>query len=484
MTSEAKPNLLTTPVNRMLLLMASPINLGMLSTFLFQVVDNYFVGKLGATQLAALGFASTIYVLLVNMVMGLAVGVGSLVGRSLGKGDSRAAAGFATPALLFTLVISIVVSIAGYFTIHPLFGTLGADSKTLAMIEQYMSVLYLGLPVLNLGIVGGAAVRASGRIAPPEIIMGIAGVINLVLDYLLIFGAGPIPAMGIAGAAWATVTSWVFIGLAIPVYLLKGDLIRVRGLFADGERIMNNTGEILRLSGPAILTQILTPLTATFLIFLIAKSGADAVAAFGIATRIEMLALVGIFAVSTAVTPFIAQNLGARLRERIEDAVVFAGKASIYWGLLIMAILLIFAGPIARIFSDDAQVLSNTKLYFYITALSYPAFGLMTVTSAIFNGIQIPRDSLKILLVKTFVLTIPLTLLGSLWGYLGILVGLSLSNIAGGIHAARVMKRSLVKSGSALAKRSPMEDYRADLEGVIGRFRGRRNQDEFNKARP
>ena len=91
----------------------------------------------------------------------------------------------------------------------------------------------------------------------------------------------------------------------------------------------------------------------------------------------------------------------------------------------------------------------------------------MTVTSAIFNGIQIPRDSLKILLVKTFALTMPLIFVGSLWGYTGVLIGLAAGNIAGGIYAARVMRKSLVEAGSSLTGRGPLQDYRADLEAVF-----------------
>ena len=467
-------NLLKSPVNHALLLMASPISLGMLSTFLFQVVDTYFVGQLGAKELAVLAFATPIYFLLASLFMGLAVGVSSLVARSLGENNQAQVQSFTTISCLITLIISGLLSIVGIITIKPLFTMLGADSGSLVLIEQYMVIIYYGLPILAFGIVAGSAVRATGNINPPEIIMGIAGVINLVFDYVLIFGVGPFDRLEIEGAAWATFISWVFIGITMPIYLAKGQLFSLKILIFKLVVISANLKEIFRLSLPAIIAQILAPITITFLTFLVAKSGSDAVAAFGIAARIEMLALVGIFAVSVAITPFISQNLGAKQSKRIDDAIVFAGKASLYWGGFILIILISLAEPIARIFTVDPQVIASTKLYFYFVTLSYPAFGILTVTSAIFNGVQIPKAALKILLVKTFLFTAPMTLVGSFWGLTAILVTLSLSNVLGGIYAAVIMRKELKKIGSKITERNPLKDHMADLQKILDRFHARR----------
>ena len=472
----SKSDLLEAPVNRVLLLMASPISIGMLSTFLFQVIDTYFVGKLGAKELAALGFASSIYLLLVNLFMGIAVGLSALVGRSLGENNQGQARSYTLLAVLFTLLLSSFLSLVGILGMRPLFHFLGADPQTLFFIEQYMFVIFLGLPILNTSLVASSAIRATGNIKPPEIIMGIAGIINLILDYLLIFGVGPFPRMEIAGAAWATFASWVFVGLSIPIFVWKEDLIGFHSLLEGLERLKNNFKDLFRLSTPAVATQIMMPLTVTFLIFLVAESGSDAVAAFGIVTRIEALALVGVFAVSVAVTPFVAQNFGAGKHQRIDDAIVFAGKASIYWGFLVILVLTIFAGPIAGIFSDVSIVIENSKLYLYIVAASYPLLGLMVVTSALFNGIQVPGDSLKVLLVKTFIFTAPLCFIGSFFGYVGILFGISISNILGGLYGGYVMRRTLRGTDSQLDKRSALNDYAADMEAVLARFRTGRNK--------
>lgn len=157
------------------------------------------------------------------------------------------------------------------------------------------------------GIIGSGAVRAAGVIRLTDVIFGIAGVINLVLDYLLIFGIGPFPALGLRGAAIATAISFVFIFIGMIVILVR------RGML--GRTNFNGAAvalrQIISFGIPTIAAQSLVPATAMVATYLIAGFGFEAVAAFGVASRIEALALIGVFAVSAALTPFIAQNFGA-----------------------------------------------------------------------------------------------------------------------------------------------------------------------------
>jgi Na+-driven multidrug efflux pump len=163
-----------------------------------------------------------------------------------------------------------------------------------------------------------------------------------------------------------------------------------------------------------------------------------------------------------ALVPFIAQNFGAEEPRRVDDAIAFAGKTSFYWGAALFVALVIFAGPTARLFSADPEIIRNMKLYFYIVAVSYAPYGIVLVTGAIFNGVQVPGQSLRVLIVRTLALTFPLVAIGSMFGAAGIFGGLSLSNFAGAAYAARRMKRSLIESGSEMATRRPIDDYIAD----------------------
>ena len=429
------------PVNAMLLSMAAPISLGMLSTFLFQIVDTYFVGQLGSRELAALAFSSTAYLVSVSVFLGLSVGVSSVVAKAAGSGDMAKAQGLSVVALALVLALSVALGLLGRATMGPLFSGLGAAPDIVPLVESYMGILYLSFPLLMLGIVGSGAVRAIGITKETEIVFAFAGVVNLVFDWLLIFGHGPFPALGLAGAAYATALSFLTIFLGIGV------IMRRNGLLGIGQIAAGLTGlrEILRFSVPTISMQILVPATGMFATFLLAGFGSEAVAAFGVASRIEALALIGIFAVSMALTPFIAQNFGAGEHDRIDRAVVFGGKASVYIGFVLFVILAATGPWIAGIFSDDPAVTEFVGLYFKIVALSYGFQGITNVTVAIFNGLQLPGTALKIMVIRTFVIVFPALFVGSLLGLWWLLAALALGNIAAAFYAGHEMRRSMRK---------------------------------------
>lgn len=251
------------------------------------------------------------------------------------------------------------------------------------------------------------------------------------MDYGLIFGALGFPEMGITGVAWATVESWVFVILGMFYLLLKDKLVTVNLKNTLGQ-FSNTLKEIGTLGLPTILTQIIGPITLMYLTFLFAKQSVTSVAAFGVASRIETLLLIGILGVSTVITPFIAQNKGAKLQDRINESIAFGGRASTYLGLLVCVLLFLTIKPIAHIFSEDTSVVASTANYFYIVSASYIFYGLFVITSSIFNGLQLPLNSMKLMLLKSVLFTIPFTLIGSYFGVEAIYIG----NIAAGFLAS------------------------------------------------
>lgn len=466
-------NLLEDKTNKVLVAMSVPISLGMLSTFLFQVIDTYFVGKLGPESLAALSFSSTVYFLLVGLFIGLSVGVSVIVGQAVGAGDTAKVKKTTFTALWLSFAMAAIISALGIVFIDPIFKALGADSQVLPLIKEYTIPLLMGIPLLTTGIVGGGVLRATGNITKPEVLMGAAGVINLVFDYLFIFGKGGFPEMGIKGAAYATVLSWIVIIIGMLGLLLKDGLLALAT--QAQQSVKQLVSEIFKLGTPTIITQVIGPFTLMFLTFLLARQSSLAVASFGVAGRIEMLLMIGVLAVSTAVTPFIAQNLGAHKNDRIDGAIAFAGRASTYLGILIAIILYLFIQPIAGIFSDSPEVIGHTANYFYIVSLSYVLYGLFVVTTSIFNGLQMPLKSLRITAVKTLAFTVPLTLIGSYWGVEGIFIGLAVSNVGGGIYAAFEMRRDLKNVDSPLAKTNVWKEYAKDFKRVLA---GGKSSDE------
>ena len=205
--------------------MSVPISIGMLSTMLFQVVDTYFVGQLGATQLAALSFASTVYFLLVGLFIELAVGVSIIIGKIAGAEETQKVKRATSIFLILTFLIAIVLSPIGIASVEGIFSLLGANANILPYILEYMIPLFYGMPFLAVGITCGVILRSTGNIKLPEVVFGIAGIINFFLDYVLIFGVGPFPELGIKGVAIGTVISWIFILIAIGILLFRDRLL-------------------------------------------------------------------------------------------------------------------------------------------------------------------------------------------------------------------------------------------------------------------
>ncbi len=460
-------DLLRNKTSKALISMSLPISIGMLSTFLFQVIDTYFIGQLGPNALAALGFASTVYFLLVGLFIGLSVGVSIIIGQASGAGDRAKVRSVTGLSLLIGFLLAVTLAFLGIIGLGPIFRGMGASEEILPLIEAYMFPLLLGIPLLTTGILSGGILRATGRVAPPEILMAIAGLFNLFFDYALIFGHWGFPEMGIRGAALATVLSWVLIFVGMQLLLLRDRLWSLQWVREKGLSAM--MGEILSLSAPTVLTQIIGPFTLMYLTFLLAHQSPLAVAAFGVAGRIETLLMIGVLGVSTAITPFIAQNSGAQQDRRIDEAIAFGGKASTYLGLIVALLLFAFIQPIASWFSNDSQVIAYTTQYFYLVSLTYTFHGLYLITTSIFNGLKLPLNSLKISLIKAFLLTLPLTWLGSHWGIKGIFVALALSNILAGLYAAVQMRRSIRNSKSSLVGVSILQDYLKDWKNIFFR---------------
>ncbi len=460
-------DILKDKTQRALFSMSVPISLGMLSTFLFQIVDTYLVGQLGTDALAALSFSSTLFFLLVGLFMGLSVGVSIIVGQAKGAGDDEKAYTTVRIGGLICLGLSILLSGLAIAFIDPTFTALGAPAELLLPIRMYTVPILAGIPLLNMGLLIGGVLRATGNVTKPEVLMGIAGVINLVFDYGLIFGKWGLPELGLQGAAFATVLSWIFVFMGMVYLLVKDNLLR----FSSTNKYSSSkiAAEIRQLSVPTIVTQIIGPLTLMYLTFLLAQQTPLAVAAYGVAGRIETLLMIGILAVSTATTPFIAQNQGAQQGSRIEEAIVFGGKSATYIGILICIALYLGIRPLAGIFSDNGEVVGYTADYFYIVSLSYVFYSLFIISTAIFNGLKMTAKSLRLSIVKSFVFTIPLTLIGSFWGVVGIFIGVAVANVLAGFYAAFHTRRLERELFPELAKVNIWQDYLSDLRRVLGR---------------
>ena len=436
------------PVKNTLLMMAAPAMIGMLLTFLFQLVDTYFVAKIGTDKLAAVGFSYPVYIFIVSVFMGFSSGVASVVANRLGAGKEGEASNASFVALLFILLFSIAISTAGYFSIDAVFTLLGAKENMLSDIAAYMKPLYLGMFLLGLTLIANATLMAKGLMFRSTLIMAIGGLVNLVLDYLLIFGFWKIEAMGLKGAAYATVGSWIIAAFLMLLLSYKEGLIGIRK--DKNAQFISLLGDTLKISLPALLAQTLNPVAIAVITRFVSTYGTDQIAAYSVATRIESLALTGILALSVIVTPVTASSHGAKAKSRLDEVVALSGRMTVYWGIAVALLLTLFSTQIAEIFTSDKAVVEAVSVYFMIVAFSYPFHGLNLITSSYLNGVFEIGSSLKLTIVKTLVLTIPFTIFASYYSIDFIWMAIALANILGAAYAGKLIFSWQRKTGSSL----------------------------------
>lgn len=447
-----KPDMLQDTITGALFRLVLPMIPGTLSIVLFNLADTYFVGQLGADPLAAMSFSFPVVLISGGMAMGLGIGTSTYVSQALGRDDREAAARLASQAHLLAFSLVSLLAITGLLTIDPLFGAMGATAKVLPMIRTYMTIWFIGLPFVILPMVGMNVLQATGDTKIPGMVLTLAVLLNIILDPILIFGLGPAPRMGIAGAALATVIGRASSFIIVAFVLLYREKIITRHIGSLRE-LLRAWGRILYIGIPAAGANILLPISIGVITRFVSRFGTNAVAGFGAASRIESFALVFTLATSMIVTPFVGINHGAGKERRVLQVHRVSSLFSIAWGVMVLIVFLSAAGPIARAFNDNREVVKVTALYLRIVALSYGFLGIVNLTAAAFNGLNRPFQAAGVAAVRLFVLLIPLAYIGrELYGLAGLFSGVAVGNILAGGFAffwfTRSRRRRMRTSGS------------------------------------
>ena len=196
-----------------------PMLVGILGMVAFNLVDTFFVGRLGTLELAAMSFTFPVVLVVSSIARGLGVGTTAVISRAIGEGDRHKVQRLTTDALLLSLLVVIGFVAVGLMTIEPLFRLLGAGEEVLPLIRRYMFIWYFGMPFVVIPMVGNSAIRATGDTKTPSMVMVAAMLLNLILDPLLIFEPGPFPRLELAGAALATASARAF-AMVVSLYVL------------------------------------------------------------------------------------------------------------------------------------------------------------------------------------------------------------------------------------------------------------------------
>ena len=429
-------------VKRTLFGMAFPMLAGTFAMNAYNLTDTWFVSLLGTRPLAAMSFSFPVVMLLTCVAMGLGNGAMTLVSHAIGRHDTPAAARLTTHGLLLIVLVSILMSLAGYATIRPVFARLGADAPTLALVSDYMRIWYLGALFMALPMIGNGLLISCGDSKRAGRIMMVGPALNAILDPIMIFGWLGCPALGLRGAALATVIAQA----VSAIFLLRALHIHHHLILWGRDALAGWTASIRRIMTfaiPGMLSMMLMPLSSSVITRLLGSYGTEAVAAAGAAGRLEMFAFIIPMALGISLTPFISQNFGAQRLDRIREALRFSTLFALWYGFAIALIFYVGAPHWASIFSQDPRVIEIMVCYIRIVSFGYGMMEIHRYGGFVLNGLHQPRWATALNAVRVLVLLIPFVSLGSYFGGLqGIFWGrLSTDVLAGMIAWGGVYRR-------------------------------------------
>ncbi len=438
-----KARLTEGPVGRHLVAMTVPMLFGISTMMLQSFIDMWFIGRVGDDSLAALSFAFPVIMVVTSLAIGLGAGTSSVVARAIGANDHSRAQRLATDSLFLSFCITVGISLIGFFTTGSLFRLLGAPEDMIPLIRGYMNILYFAVPFLVVSMVGMTSMRATGDTRLPSMLMIIGSILNLILDPILIFGIGPIPAMGLEGAAWAGLLSRGGIFFAVMYYLkVRSDLLTFNK--PGGKELITSWRDVLHVGIPAAGTNAIIPIATGVVTAMLARYGPEAVAGFGVASRIESVVLVMFYALSAVIGPFVGQNISAGKADRIYQALRLCALFCMASGLIIMVLLALAGDWLPSLFSDNAMVTDVTKMFLFVVPVSYGTYGMVMIMNAAFNGMGKPMPAVAISVGRMVVIYLPLAfLLENVFGIAGIFGAYMVANIITGIISYRWAKASL-----------------------------------------
>jgi putative MATE family efflux protein len=438
-----KYNLTEAPVAGLLIKMTLPMIFGLLGMVAFNMADTYYVSQLGLLPIAAMTLTFPVVMIVGSLAQGIGIGASALISKAVGENQHSKIVRYTTDSLILGILLVMIFIIVGMFTIEPLFRLLGADNQTLPYVKDYMKIWYPGTIFVVIPMIGNSAIRALGDTKTPALIMTVAAVANIIFDPMLIFGFGPIPAMGIKGAAIATVISRA-ITMIVSLYILIYRQKIVSISHVKFKEIIHSFKDLLYIGIPNALSKIMTPLAIGVITGLIATYGQEATAGFGIASCVEMFALLIINALTSIFVPILGQNIGAGKSNRVLEIIKKSELFSLIYGLIIMVVLMIFGKNIAMIFSDNPQVINTVKTYLFIIPIGYGLQGLFLIYTSTLNVINKPFHSAILTLLRLFAIYLPLSLiLSKQLGLVGIWISLNISFVISAIISKLIMQKMI-----------------------------------------
>ncbi|MCL8007845.1 MATE family efflux transporter [Gelidibacter japonicus] len=421
-----------------LLSLALPIIFANILQSAYQLIDTFWLGRLGADAVAAVSLSFPLLFLVLSIGSGLTLAGTVMVARYQGANNRKAVDFSSSQSVFLIFLTSIVLAILSYFASGPLMKIIGAGPDIIEDSVTYFKVSSLGFVFLFLFFIFQSLMRGIGNVMLPVYIVLFTVILNAGLDPLFIYGYGPIPGYGVAGAAVSSVITQAIaatIGLFILFRGKHGITISLSSMYFN----MENLRRTFTIGFPASIEQSTRALGMTFMMVIVTSFGSDIVAAYGIGARMLSFIVVPALGLGIATTSLVGQNIGALKIKRAEKVANLSAKVAFFGFTGMGLIMFLVAEPLTAFFiPDDPQVIRDGALFIKIMSTSFGFLGLQQVMNGTFNGAGFTKASMFISILGLWVVRFPLAYILSYileMGPVGIWWAFPISNLIAGTVA-------------------------------------------------
>ncbi len=411
-----------------------PMAIGVLSLLGFQLVDSAFIARLGTAPLAAQSFTFPLSFLIIGVQVGMGIAIAALISRALGAGEEQRARRLGSLVLLLGAAAIAVLAVVLWLVQTPVFRLLGADASALAEIADYWGPQLLASWVGALVYFGYSLFRAHGDTTFPGTMMVLTSLVNLCLDPLLIFGIGPWPGLGLPGAAWATV-----IAFAAGLVLLARRLASRNWLAGEGlsGELRTSGGAFAGVAGPAMIGQLMPPLSAMLAVSVVAQLGQTAVAAWGLGSRLETVSLMVVLAMTMSLPPWLGRCYGAGDWVQVQRLMRLALRVVVIWQLGLGLVMALLAPWVAGLLAGNPEIRGELAILIRFLLPSYAALGVCMLVVSAGNALGWPMRAMLMSAARLFICYLPCLWLGItlVGGMTGLAAGAALGNVLAGLLA-------------------------------------------------
>ncbi len=386
---ESNKDLLTKPIPGLIRHIAVPGSIGFIFNTLYNIVDTFFGGRISTDALAAMSLSFPVFFIIIAMGSGISTGATALMANALGAGDAKKARIYSVQAVSFTLILSLILTWIGLAFSPNLFRLLGAEGEYLNFALAYINVIFYGTVFFLLSFTLNSVLVAQGNTKTYRNLLIVGFFLNIILDPWFIYGGFGVPAMGIAGVAWATVLVQVISSGYLFIKIVRAHLIH-DGFRESLRPRFSFYYELAKQGFPASLNMMTVAIGVFVITFYISRFGREAVAAYGIATRFDQLALLPIMGINMASLALVGQNNGARLFGRVREIIRLSLKYGISLAIMSGLAIFLFSRLLINIFSSDPAVIAIGEGYLKISVFVYAAYTVLFITVSILQGLKKP----------------------------------------------------------------------------------------------